>query len=143
MPHGAAGPSSRPHASPPGTRHSILVIDDEPVMGSVLRRIFNATHEVTTVVSGREALALLLAGAEPDVVLCDVVMPGMSGIQVFEAVRALKPRLAARFVFVTGGAIHERSQEFLDAVPNPVLPKPFDLDAVRDAVRRAQLVRSA
>jgi CheY-like chemotaxis protein len=110
-------------------------------MGSVLRRIFGRSHEVTFVERGRDALSLIDGGIEPDVVVCDVTMPELSGIDVFEAVRARNERLAACFVFVTGGVLREASRAFLDAIPNPVLTKPFDLDALREAVRRSQLRR--
>jgi CheY-like chemotaxis protein len=112
------------------------VVDDEPVMGSLLRRIFGAAHEVTVVEHGRDALSIMDGGADFDVVLCDVVMPGLSGPQVYEAVRKRHPRLVDRFVFVTGGALHEKSRAFLDSIKNPVLYKPFELAALRELVRR-------
>jgi CheY-like chemotaxis protein len=117
-------------------RPRILVVDDEPVMGSLLRRIFSAAHEVTVVQHGRDALSIMDGGAEFDVVLCDVVMPDLSGPQVYEAVRQRHPRLVDRFVFITGGAIHEKSRTFLASIKNPVLTKPFELATIRDLVRR-------
>lgn len=114
----------------------MLVVDDEPVMGSVLRRIFRATHDVTVVEHGQHALAMIDSGVDFDVVLCDVVMPDVTGPQVYEAVRARHPRLLDRFVFITGGAIHEKSRAFLASISNPVLSKPFELAAVRELVRR-------
>jgi two-component system, NtrC family, sensor kinase len=117
-------------------RLRLLVIDDEPVIGSVLRRIFGGSHEVTVAAHGREALAILDTDAGFDVVLCDVVMPELTGPEVYEQVRVRHPRLLERFVFITGGALHEKSQRFLSSIANPVLHKPFDLGALRDTVRR-------
>jgi CheY-like chemotaxis protein len=117
-------------------RPRILVVDDEPVMGSLLQRIFSAGHEVTVVQHGRDALSIMDGGADFDVVLCDVVMPEISGPQVYEAVRQRHPRLVDRFVFMTGGALHERSRAFLASIKNPVLTKPFELATIRELVRR-------
>jgi len=130
--------------SPPGghlratdcPRARILVVDDEPVMGSVLRRIFGAAHDVTVAEHGKMALALLDGGADFDVVLCDVVMPDLSGPQLYETVRQRHPRLLDRFIFITGGALHEKSSLFLASIANPVLQKPFELGPLRELVRR-------
>jgi two-component system NtrC family sensor kinase len=112
------------------------VVDDEPVMGSVLRRIFGRSHDVTVVEHGKDALSLMDRGAEFEVVLCDVVMPDLSGPQVYEAVRQRHPRLVDRFVFITGGVLHERTRKFLASIENPIITKPFELGAVRELVLR-------
>ena len=116
-------------------RARILVVDDEPVMGSVLRRIFGAAYDVTVCDHGKAALAVLEGGAEFDVVLCDVVMPDLSGPQLYEAVRQTRPSLLDRFVFITGGVLQEKSRRFLASISNPVLTKPFELVAIRELVR--------
>jgi CheY-like chemotaxis protein len=118
------------------------VVDDEPLMGLVMRRIFGGSHDVAVAESGSLALDLFDAGEDPDVVLCDVVMPGLSGIELYQATRSRHPRIAARFVFVTGGALTEKNRAFLESIPNPVLAKPFELDAVREIVRRMLLFRA-
>jgi two-component system NtrC family sensor kinase len=111
-------------------------VDDEPVMGAVLRRIFGRAHEVTVVDHGRAALSIMDGGADFDVVLCDVVMPDISGLQVYEAVRERHPHLLDRFIFLTGGVLHEKSRKFLSSITNPVVKKPFELGALRELVRR-------
>ena len=118
------------------------MVDDEPVIGSVLKRILGTAHDVTVVDHGRDALSLLDAGAEFDVVLCDVVMPEVSGPQVYEAARRRHPRLADRFVFITGDALHEKSRCFLASIENPVLTKPFEIGPLRELVRRLVSSRS-
>jgi CheY-like chemotaxis protein len=112
------------------------VVDDEPVIGTVIRRILGRTCDVTVVDHGKDALSLVDAGSDFDVVLCDVVMPEVSGPQVYEAVRQRHPSLAERFVFITGDALQEKSRSFLSSIKNPVLTKPFDLAPLRDLVRR-------
>ena len=91
---------------------------------------------MTVVEHGNAALSLIDAGAEFDVVLCDVVMPDVSGPQVYEAVRERHPRLADRFVFITGDPLHEKASAFLATIANPVLTKPFELGPLREIVRR-------
>lgn len=112
----------------------MLVVDDEPLVGAALKRAL-AAHDVTVADSGAAAIARIDEDEPFDVILCDVMMPGMSGLRVFEIVTASHPELRARFVFVTGGVLDDGARLFLASAPNPVLTKPFDLCAVRDAVR--------
>ncbi|MEO0812886.1 MAG: hypothetical protein AAFY60_08480, partial [Myxococcota bacterium] len=59
-------------------------------------------------------------------VLCDVLMPGINGMQLFEWVRSRHPAIASRFVFLTAAAEFDVIRTFADSIPNPVLPKPMD-----------------
>lgn len=135
---GLPGPRRDPDLSGVHRRRRlrILIIDDEPLLGAALRRAL-AAHEVTVADGGVAGVALLQeAGAPYDLVLCDVMMPDLSGPRVYDSVRETCPEILARFVFVTGGVIHETCRRFLASVPNPVLSKPFDLLQVRELVRR-------
>jgi PAS domain S-box-containing protein len=123
---------------PRGPRGRVLVVDDEPAVGRVLQRILRE-HEVAVACSGRQALELLEQGPEPDAVLCDVMMPDLTGRDVYEAVRREHAGLEGRFVFVSGGAFTSGAREFLDSVPNILLEKPFDEGRVRNIVE--ELVR--
>jgi CheY-like chemotaxis protein len=117
-----------------GRRLRVLVVDDEPMIGSTLKRTLSGAHDVTAVTSGEDALAAIRAGEVYDVVICDVMMPVLSGVEVYEAVRATHPDAAERFVFITGGVLHERGRRFLETVPNRVVLKPFDIRAMRELV---------
>lgn len=112
------------------------MVDDEPVIGSVIRRILSGLHEVTVVEHGKDALSAIEAGADFDVVLCDVVMPDLNGPQLYEELCERHPRYLDRFVFMTGGALHEASRTFLASLSTPVLTKPFELGPLRELVRR-------
>lgn len=123
-------PSSQP--SQQGLR--ILVIDDEPMIGRSLRRLLSG-NTVTLLTSGREGLAAL-AKEDFDVVFCDLMMPDLSGIDVYRELSTTYPRRAERMVFMTGGAFTDEDREFLGSVGNPRLDKPLDLESVNAALNR-------
>lgn len=109
------------HAAAPSKRGRVLVVDDEPKVGASIQRAL-AGHEVVYVSNGAEALAKLSAGERFDAVLCDLMMPGMSGRELFEQ---FPSRLRGRTAFVTGGAVTESARDFLARVPNRKIAKPF------------------
>ena len=123
-------------------RLRVLVVDDETAIGRTLAIGLADEFEVATATSGREAIELLADEDRFDVVLCDLMMPDVSGMDVYERVAERSPRLAARFVFVTGGAFTERARAFVEHVGAPVLEKPFDLATLSPILRkRAALQR--
>jgi two-component system cell cycle sensor histidine kinase/response regulator CckA len=111
-------------------RARILIIDDEPLLGQTLRFAFQEKHDVEVVASGREALERLTRDTDFDLVLCDLMMPDVSGEHVYRAVAERTPLLVPRFVFMTGGAFTERAQEFLAHFAGKQLEKPFNIDEV-------------
>ena len=113
---------------------SVLVVDDEVILGRSVKRMLARDYEVAVATSAREALDLFAAGKRFDVILCDVMMPVMTGMDLFDELRRSIPDQAGRMVFVTGGAFTERARKFLDEVPNPRLEKPFDNAALRSMV---------
>jgi PAS domain S-box-containing protein len=114
-------------AAPDARRLELLVVDDEIAIGRTLAIALADEFEVATATSGRAALAILAGEPRFDVVLCDLMMPDVSGMDVHERIARERPELAKRFVFVTGGAFTERARRFVDEVGLPVIEKPFDL----------------
>jgi signal transduction histidine kinase/ActR/RegA family two-component response regulator len=114
----------------PGRGARILIVDDETLLCQALQRSLGRAHDVVTCTDGRDALRLLAAGDRFDLVLCDVMMPSMTGMEFHDAVRASDEALARRIVFMTGGTFTDEARAFLDAVPNAVLHKPFGVDVV-------------
>lgn len=112
---------ARPAAPPAHAR--ILAIDDEAPLRKLVARVLRA-HAIEAV-EPEDALARLQAGQRYDLILCDITMPRLSGIDLHAAVVALDPEQARRFVFVTGGAVDVRSSEFLATTTYPILGKPF------------------
>jgi CheY-like chemotaxis protein len=119
----------------PPRRARILVVDDEPLVGTVLRRTLTE-HDVTVVQSARAALERLGGGERYDVVLSDLLMPEMSGMDLYRAVIVRAPELARRFVFLTGGAFTPAARAFLDQEGVDWVEKPFDAAALRSAIAR-------
>ncbi|HVI24335.1 MAG TPA: response regulator [Myxococcales bacterium] len=116
-------------------RGRVLVVDDEPMVGSSIRRLLGRDHEVVVVQSGKEAVARIAAGERYDVVLCDLLMPEMTGMDVHADLHARDPELARRMVFLSGGAVTQRARDFYEQVPNPKLEKPFDVARLREIVQ--------
>jgi two-component system cell cycle sensor histidine kinase/response regulator CckA len=117
-------------------RCRILIIDDEPLLGQTLLYAFKGRHDVTICTSGREGLKRLESDASFDLVLCDLMMPDVSGSAVYENVKQSHPELLKRFVFMTGGAFTERAREFLAQYPGDQLEKPFNIADVEKMLRR-------
>lgn len=113
----------------------ILVIDDDPIVTRMLSRVLSS-HEVRVAHTGNEGLEHVRQHAF-DIILCDLAMPGMSGIEFYRAVRELSPSVADRVVFMTGGAFTAEGHEFLAKLPNSRLEKPFDLCTLREVVKTA------
>lgn len=129
----------RMRSAPSGLRQRparVLVIDDEPFLGDAVRRALGKQHLVVAVTDAADALARLQRGERYDVVLCDLMMPGMDGIEFHRRLSAELPEEAARVAFITGGAVTARVDEFFRRVSNLLLEKPLDLDGLRALIER-------
>ncbi|WP_224247644.1 two-component regulator propeller domain-containing protein [Hyalangium gracile] len=117
-------------------RGRVLVVDDDPLVSSALRRTLSREHDVEVVVSSRRALEMLMSPeGSYDVILCDLMMPEMTGMELHAQLATAAPERAQRMVFVTGGAYTPAAQTFLERVPNPRLEKPFEPEKLRERVR--------
>jgi signal transduction histidine kinase/CheY-like chemotaxis protein len=120
----------------PSDRHSIFLIDDDPVFARTLQRALRP-HEVRTAGSASEAeIALLDPGYEPDLVVCDVLLPGANGDVLHARIVERRPGLAARFVFVTGGGLAESEADYIRASGLLTLLKPLDVRALLELLNR-------
>lgn len=117
-------------------RRRLLVIDDEREIVEMIRRRFSAEHEVLGVSSSHAALVLLAQDPAFDVILCDLMLPSMNGMQLHAELQRTQPALASRMIFMTGGAFTPAARQFLCQVSNLSLTKPFDMDSLGRAVRR-------
>jgi signal transduction histidine kinase len=120
----------------PPPQRSVLAIEDEPAVGRTIQRLL-IPHRVTVVTRAREALARIGAGERFDVILCDVMMPEMTGIDFHAQLRETRPDLADQVIFLSGGAFTPRAREFFARVPNPRVDKPIDAAKLRGLVEGA------
>jgi len=118
-----------------GGRLSILVVDDEPVIARLIQKAL-VEHDVTTAGDGREAVALMGENAY-DVILCDLIMPEMTGMDVYRAALQRATPMNDRIVFMTGGAFTQRARDFLESVPNLRIEKPFELGHLERTIYEA------
>jgi signal transduction histidine kinase len=133
IPATAAVPAARtplPDTTPSRAfvRRRILAVDDEALLLKAYRRMLCDAHELTTALGGAEALSLLEKDTRFDVVLCDLQMPEMTGMELHAVVLERYPALANRFVFVTGGAFSGEARRFLEESVPAVIQKPFNVD---------------
>ena len=107
-----------------GIRGLIIVVDDDPGVLAVLRRMLGGAHEVITAESAERALDLVREQPSVDVIVCDVMMPGMDGVALYREIAKSSADLAARMIFLSGGAKAEQDSSFFSSIPNVALQKP-------------------
>jgi signal transduction histidine kinase/ActR/RegA family two-component response regulator len=112
----------------------VLVVDDEPEIRRALDRILRTKHKVALCANGAEALERLIAGERFDVILCDLLMPEMTGIELFGEIERHFRSQAERMVFMTGGATSESSRQFIEEHSARVVNKPFHPAEIEAAV---------
>lgn len=117
-------------------RGRVLVVDDDALIVTAVRRALGALHDVQTFTSAEEALRVLEAGLQCDLILCDLMMPVMTGVDFYEALARRRPEMAERVVFMTGGAFTLRARQALDNLPNERFEKPFSVPELRGLVAR-------
>jgi signal transduction histidine kinase/CheY-like chemotaxis protein len=113
-------------APPAHRRGRVLVVDDEEMLAAAIRRVLSRQHDVVTTTRAEDALSKLRAGETFDVIFSDLMMPQITGMELFERISKEFPEHAPRVVFLTGGAFTQAARDFLAKVPNPTLEKPID-----------------
>ncbi len=137
----ALPPSTAPLAEAPCERGGapavhqgrILVIDDEPLVAAAVRRALSRRC-VTVATGGQAALDLVRSGARFDHILCDLMMPEMTGMEFHAQLTREAPDQADLVTFMTGGAFTEAASAFVERHPRPWLEKPLDLEKLRRVV---------
>lgn len=113
----------------------VLVVDDEPAVCRMLKRALSSEHSVDVCEDGGSALCTIQSGSRYDVILCDVMMPLMNGLQLYDALTAEAPDQAARMIFLTGGVFTDSARSLLAQTARPVLHKPCGTEELRAMVR--------
>jgi PAS domain S-box-containing protein len=146
LPHDWSGPASRPEPPDPGrplARGRILVVDDEAGIRWAISRMLEREHDLVTASSGAEAKALLEKDRGFDLVLSDLMMPELSGMELHAWLSREAPALAERVVFITGGAFTPGAAEYLARTRNLLIEKPFDTRGFRKLVGELVLAARA
>jgi len=111
---------------PAGSKRRIVVVEDEEAVRELCRRALEAGgHIVSVAATGREAFKMIQKST-PDLVICDIKMSGMDGIELFGRITERLPRMKGRFLFITGDTASGETQVFLKESGAPFLAKPFD-----------------
>ena len=124
-----------------GQRMRVLVVDDDLKWGNVIVRVLAPEHEVVVLASAEEALGRIAAGERFDLILCDLLLPGMSGMAFYLHLGFAAPDVVERVVFITGGAISAHAEAFLGRPDVRHHEKPFSSLAELRAVVREHLRR--
>jgi len=115
----------------------VLVVDDEPWIAEVLARMLeDEGHKVETAPNGAIALAKITEEAF-DLIVCDVHMPDLNGLGLYDEVKRLRPDLLPRIVFMTGSALSPAMEGYLARTGVPCLSKPFKEEDVQRHAREA------
>jgi DNA-binding response OmpR family regulator len=125
-----------------GQRGRILVIEDDAKLGKMVGRALAPDHDVHVLTRAQDALDRIAAGERFDLVLCDLMLEGVSGIQVHERVGQIAPELVGSIVFMTAGAVTPRAAAFLRRPDIQHMLKPFPSLAEFRAVVQAHLART-
>jgi CheY-like chemotaxis protein len=137
LPPGQAKSPQAPSAEAPeviGARGYLLVVDDEPLVRSALRRALGGQHAVTCPKTVAEAQALIAGGMRFDLILCDLMEAGLAGKAFYDKIFARDPEQARRIVFLTAGTFAADIVDFLNAIPNRRIGKPCDAKDLRRLV---------
>jgi len=117
-------------------RGRILLVDDEPFILRVVTLVLGKEHEVVARESAVEALTLIKSGERFDLILCDLMMPQMTGEELHAELTRVAPEQAECMIFLTGGAFTPASQRFLADRSIEYIEKPFDSANLRAIVQR-------
>lgn len=105
---------------------TVLLLDDELLLVKVLARLLGRRHTVLKAYSVDEAVEMLDRGVDPDVILCDLMMPGKSGADFYRHLLDARPELARRVTFMSGGGVPEPLRTFVEGAGRPMLDKPVE-----------------
>jgi DNA-binding NtrC family response regulator len=113
----------------------LFVIDDEPMMGATLELTLSDEYDVQVFQSAALALEALEANGPAQVILCDLMMPGISGMAFHERLGVVRPDLLSKVLYMSGGAYTSDAREFLATSGARSISKPFDFDLLSATLR--------
>lgn len=120
----------------PSSKPRLLIIDDDQRLLSALQRLFGPHYELTICADPLSVLELFKTVAPFDLILSDVMMPHMNGLELYQALCKLDHEVAKRFVFITGGVTQSSLHTELKSTQRPILNKPLDLEETLKILKR-------
>lgn len=117
-----------------GKRQRVLIVDDEPAICRAVTHVLEADHDVTAVHSGADAKRVLTEDGAFDVILCDLMMPDVTGMALYSWVVDNVPALEPRMIFITGASAHASVRAFANRHADRVLHKPFAHEELRATI---------
>jgi len=125
---------SKSHEISGTTPRRVLLLEDDPMLQSAVREFLESHfYDVVAVNNGVEGVRAVL-NQDFDVIVCDMMMPKLPGDMFYAAVERMRPHLCRRFIFITGHRGNPKINDFIKQVRGTMLPKPFRMDALIDAV---------
>ncbi|MEO5969442.1 MAG: response regulator [Bdellovibrionia bacterium] len=112
-------------------RLKILVVDDEILLAETIVAMIGNKHDAEMNCNSRKALDLILKHPKYDLIFCDLMMPGLTGMDIYEKLKKDGRGLETRLIFMTGGAFTPKAVEFLQKNENIRLEKPFNVKTFR------------
>ncbi len=135
----AAPTEARPAEAAEGSKRlRVLLIDDEPLLLKSLARMLHSHHDVVAATGGALGVEAL-AKQDFDVIICDLMMPEVDGLHVYEKLQEKYPQLVDKLVYLSGGVFTDRMSSFLDNTKPRLLDKPVSRDALLDAIEELAL----
>ena len=113
----------------------VLVVDDEDSIRTLVQKSLAGEFDVTAAEDGREALDLIEGGARFELIISDVMMPRMTGVELYRALQEQCAEQAKKLVFFTASVLPSDLEEYLATVPGAVLRKPISVAVLRQFVR--------
>ncbi|MBU1533834.1 response regulator [Myxococcota bacterium] len=122
-------------AKPEALKTTVLLVDDDHLILKTLARRLISHHTVVVAESGEAAVAKLEARADIEVVVTDLMMEGMSGVDLFQWIKENRPELLRRVIFATGGSLSSATASFLNRPDVIYLEKPFRINTLLDTIQ--------
>ena len=126
-----------PSLPPRVDKKRVMLVDDEQLLRSVLTSLLERTYDVVALESGKAAQDALSKDSAFDAIVCDLMMPDLSGMDLYAWLEREKPALTSRAILMTGGAFTDRASALLERAPNFHIEKPFEIEELAALIERA------
>ncbi len=122
---------------PKAEKKRVMLVDDEQLLRSVLTSLLERTYDVVALESGKAAQDVLRKDNAFDAIVCDLMMPDVSGMDLYAWLERENPALTSRVILMTGGAFTDRASALLERAPNFHIEKPFEIEDLAALIERA------